>query len=230
MLFPLINHEQKFIVCWNAKAGCTAVKRWYLETIGIDPTTVNPHVFLGQRQLKPTPDQMEEFWRDYYKFIVCRNPWKRIVSYYKNKKVAVWWKNSTWPIDTRRQDMNSEDFTFRDLVTFVCDTPDQYLEQHLQSQTSELGAIKFDQIVKLEDYATGMNLVCDHLGIQTRDFRNPNKTLETVNKINVSDLPPKEFNVDNMPSYECFYDDELRNMVGKKFKNDVEYFSYKFED
>jgi len=63
-----------------------------------------------------------------------------------------------------------------------------------------------------------------------RDFRNPNKTLETVNKVNVSDLPPKEFNTDNMPSYDCFYDDELKDMVGQYFKNDIEYFSYKFED
>jgi len=230
MLFPLINQDKKFIAFWNAKAGCTALKRWYLETIGINTNTVNPHVYLGQRQIKPTPEQINEYWGDYYKFIVCRNPWKRIVSYYKNKKVAVWWKNSTWPIDIRQQNMNSENFTFRDLVNFVCDTPDQYLEQHIQSQTSELGDLKFDKIVRLEDYANGMNHVCDHLGIDVRDFRNPNKTLETANKVNVSDLSPKEFNTDNMPSYECFYDDELKEMVGQYFKKDIEYFSYKFED
>tara|TARA_A100001515_G_C4578110_1_gene212101 strand:+ start:874 stop:1566 length:693 start_codon:yes stop_codon:yes gene_type:complete len=230
MLYPLINPHKKFIVCWNAKAGCTAVKRWYLQTMGVDPDSVNPHVFLAQRAPKFNTAQLDELYPDYYRFIVCRNPWKRIVSYYKNKKVAVWWKNSTWPIDIRQQNMNSEDFTFRDLVNFVCDTPDQYLEQHLQSQTSELGDMKFDQIVRLEDYADGMNQVCDHLGIDVRDFRNPNKTLETENKVNVSDLPPKEFDTDNMPSYDCFYDDELRDMVEQYFKNDIEYFSYKFED
>ena len=75
-----------------------------------------------------------------------------------------------------------------------------------------------------------MNQICDILEINHRDFSNPNKTLETTNKVNVSDLNPKQFTSDNMPSYECFYDDELRNMISEKFKKDIEYFNYKFED
>ena len=63
-----------------------------------------------------------------------------------------------------------------------------------------------------------------------KDFSNPNKTLETDNKSLVCDVRPKEFNGNNMPSYECFYDEELRQMVAEKFKNDIKYFNYKFED
>jgi|TARA_R110000824_G_scaffold81370_1_gene204553 hypothetical protein len=230
MFLPLINKDKNFIVFWNAKAGCSAVKRWYLGTVDIDPNSVSPHKFLASRQSMLTAPEIKTSYSDYYKFIVCRNPWRRIVSYYKNKKVAVWWKNKTWPIDVRINNTNSEDFSFRDLVTFVCKTPDHFLEQHIQSQTSGLDNVKFDKIVKLEDYSRQMNLVCDELGIDHRDFSNPNKTLETDNKSLVCDVRPKEFNGNNMPSYECFYDEELRQMVAEKFKNDIKYFNYKFED
>ena len=229
MLLPLINHEKRFIVCWNAKAGCTAVKRWYLSTIGVNPDDVNPHKFLTSVMV-PSGHQIQNEFKDYYKFIVCRNPWRRIVSYYKNKKVAVWWKNKTWPIDVRDRTLNSENFTFRQLVEYVYKTPDRFLEQHVQSQTSNLDGINFDKIVKLENFSLQMNDVCDKLKIDNRDFTNPNKTLETGNKTIVSDLNPKEFTDDNMPSYECFYDENLKEMISFKFKKDIEFFNYKFED
>ena len=47
MFYPLVNREKKFIAFWNAKAGCTAVKRWYLNTIGLDYQNLNPHKFLA---------------------------------------------------------------------------------------------------------------------------------------------------------------------------------------
>jgi len=230
MLLPLVNDEKKFIVFWNAKAGCTAVKRWYLGTIGIDPDTVNPHKFLAARASRLSSADIQENYKDYYKFIVCRNPWKRIVSYYKNKKVDVGWKNKTWPIDTRITGMNTESFTFKEIVDFVCSTPDLFLEQHVRSQTSEINDIKFDKIVKLENFSRDMTEVCDTLNIEYRNFSNPNKTRETTNKIEAFNLRPSEFSELNMPSYECFYDDDLKSMIADKFKNDIEYFDYKFED
>tara|TARA_A100001515_G_C4585206_1_gene214251 strand:+ start:298 stop:993 length:696 start_codon:yes stop_codon:yes gene_type:complete len=231
MFLPLINDDKKFVVFWNAKAGCTAVKRWYLSTVGIDPDTVNPHKFLASKQSYFNQFEVKRrLESDYYTFIVARNPWKRIVSYYKNKKVEVGWKNTTWPIDVRIRDMNSENFSFRDLVEFVCKTPDNYLEQHLQSQTSQLDGVRFDNIVRLENYKNGMEKVCDILDISQRDFRNTNKSKVTSNKELVCDLRPSDFSEDNMPTYECFYDEELKNKVAKKFAKDIQFFNYNFED
>ncbi len=235
MFYPLVNREKKFVVFWNAKAGCTAVKRWYLNTIGLDYKSLNPHKYLvshprygGSPLFYATRQQLDDEYKNYFKFIVCRNPWARLVSYYKNKKIQVGWKNKTWPIDIRMKDLNSEHFSFRDLVNFVDKTPDVFLEQHLRSQTSDLGGIRFDAIVKLERFEDEMNKVCDWLGVQERNFENTNKNLVTFNEKECCDMKPSEFGDDFMPSYESFYDDELKKIVANKFKSDIMYFDYVF--
>jgi hypothetical protein len=237
MFYPLVNREKKFIVFWNAKAGCTAVKRWYLNTIGLDYKNLNPHKHLishptygGDPRFYANRQQLFGEFRNYYKFIVCRNPWARIVSYYKNKKIQVGWKNKTWPIDIRIRDLNSENFTFEELVKFVDKTPDPYLEQHLKSQTSDLGGIEFHKIVKLENFSEDMGSICDLLKINQRNFENTNKNLLTTGGITCYNMKPNEFSDKFMPSYKNFYNDELKEIVNNKFKYDVEFFNYKFED
>ncbi len=237
MFYPLVNREKKFIAFWNAKAGCTAVKRWYLNTIGLDYQNLNPHKFLasnanygGTPEYYASRQQIDNEYKDYFKFIVGRNPWARLASYYKNKKIQVGWKNKTWPIDTRIRNMNSENFTFRELVMFIDRTPDQFLEQHIRSQTSDLNGIVFNRLVRLENFKTDMTHICNLLDIKERNFENTNKNTLTSGGQLCCDRTPSEFNEEFMPSYHYFYDDELKEIVGNKFKSDVDFFKYKFED
>lgn len=230
---PLVNDKKKFVVFWNAKAGCSTVKRWYLNTLGIDTEELNVHKFLDTAQFAMnkhnTYVEKKIKEENYYTFIVCRNPWKRIVSYYKNKKILMGHKNRTWPIDTRVRDLNSENYTFKDLVLSVYKTPDMFLEEHLQSQMYGLDNIDFDKIVKLEHFESGMIEVCKHLDIKERNFKNKNKSPVTSYEKKVFNIEPKEFK-SNLPSYEMFYNDTLKKIVTKKFKKDIDFFDYKFED
>lgn len=232
-LRPLVNDDKKFVVFWNAKAGCSAVKRWYLNSMGIDTKDVNVHKFLNTPQFAMNKNNYLVEYKikkeNYYTFIVCRNPWKRIVSYYKNKKVMMGHKNKTWPIDTRIRDFNSENLSFRELVYHVYKTPDHFLEEHLQSQMYGLGDVKFDKVVRLENFNKDMTEVCDFLKIENRDFRNTNKSPITEFDKLVCDLKPNEFK-NNLPPYQMFYDDKLKKIVEKKFKRDIEFFNYRFED
>jgi len=232
-LRPLVNDEKRFVVFWNAKAGCTAVKRWYLSTVGIDPDQVNVHKILETNDFKNNKNYYSVLHKieneKYFSFIVCRNPWKRIVSYYKNKKVLVGHKNKTWPIDVRDKNLNSENFSFKDLVRYVYKTPDHFLEEHLQSQMYGLDNIKFNKVVRLENFKNEMNEICDILDIDKRDFRNTNKSPITSFDGHAYDMTPKEFG-DNLPSYEFFYNDILKKIVEKKFQRDVNNFNYRFED
>lgn len=237
MFYPLVNKEKKFVVFWNAKAGCSAVKRWYLNTIGLDYEKLNPHKFLmshprygGVPEYYSNREELDGKYKDYYKFIVARNPWSRLVSYYKNKKIQVGWKNKTWPIDIRIKNLNTENITFRQLVYFVSKTPDEFLEQHIRSQTSDLHGIEFDYIVKLENFEKDMNHVCNILGISQRNFENKNKNIITGNAHQCYDMKPKEFSEDFMPSYEYFYNEQLKRLVSEKFENDINFFNYRFEE
>ena len=69
----------------------------------------------------------------------------------------------------------------------------------------------------------------DFLKIENRDFRNTNKSPITEFDKLVCDLKPSEFK-NNLPPYQMFYDDKLKKIVEKKFKMDIEFFNYRFED
>ena len=94
MLHPLVSHKYKFICFWNAKCGCGTVKSWFLNLHGIHEWEYSPHSEINKHT--PTVSKSELFQyplNEYYKFIIVRNPWNRLVSYYKNKKILMRHKN-----------------------------------------------------------------------------------------------------------------------------------------
>ena len=46
----------------------------------------------------------------------------------------------------------------------------------------------------------------------------------------VYDIRPLDFNKEDLPSYEYFYNDELKSIVKQSYIDDVSNFNYKFED
>ena len=232
MFNPLINHEYKFICFWNAKSACGTVKTWFLNLKGVFEWDYSPHSEVSKYTDKITKNQLVEYpYNDYYKFTVVRNPWKRLVSYYKNKKIVMRHKNINFHIDKARPGY-SGDITFEELVKFIYDTPDFRREDHVISQYYGLENVKFDKIVKVENFHDDMEQVKKDLNISLNfDFKNqyhqPPSPLSN-SKDYVFNKKPLDFNNNDLPSYEYFYNDELKDLVYKSYKNDVEMFNYNF--
>tara|TARA_R110000824_G_scaffold372543_2_gene562698 strand:+ start:962 stop:1666 length:705 start_codon:yes stop_codon:yes gene_type:complete len=234
MLHPLVSHKYKFICFWNAKCGCGTVKSWFLNLHGIHEWEYSPHSEINKHT--PTVSKSELFQyplNEYYKFIIVRNPWNRLVSYYKNKKILMRHKNMNFNINTK-ENIYTGDITFNELVNYINNIPDLHREDHVRSQFSDLDEINFDKIVKLENFHNDMNDVINKLNLPNNinfsEFFHQSPSPSSISTKLVYDVKPLEFIHNDLPSYEYFYNNDLINIVSTAYSDDIIKFNYKFKD
>ena len=234
MFNPLVSDKYKLICFWNAKCACGTIKTWFLNLHGTYDWDYSPHAEVSKHSTAITKHSLSESpYKDYYKFVVVRNPWKRLVSYYKNKKILMRHKNLNWPIE-RGVPRYSGDITFREMVNLISTIPTDRREDHIINQHHGLGGIVFDEIVKIENFDADMSVVSKRLNLPVDfDF---NTTYHfppspvSASQDYVFDKKPLDFDHENLPSYEYFYNDELINTVKESYKDDIEAFNFKFLD
>jgi hypothetical protein len=132
-------------------------------------------------------------------------------------------------VDLRTKELPSPETTFEELVRWVCRVPDRYLEPHLRPQTHARLGIDFDQIVRIEKWQEDIERLEAELGLPSLDAgTSTNRTQYSEGGELVFARRPSAF--DGVPQYKWFYNDELRELVGRKYRNDVESLGYRFED
>lgn len=146
----------------------------------------------------------EETWNSYFTFSFVRNPWDRIIS---------------WIFYSNRME---SDPTGKVLQPHQQHLPDEYVRIKLKNPkpywvkntyTSLLGIKpnkkhKLDFIGKTENMKNDLNFIRDKLKIQ-KDIKILNKTKHRKH-------------------YTEYYDDNTMRLIGELFKDDIEYFGYKF--
>jgi chondroitin 4-sulfotransferase 11 len=216
----MISHEHKCIFIHIPKTGGTSIELLF------DPKA-------NKRDVKWKHYTSSEFKRDtprkfktYYKFSIVRNPWALCYSMYN----YMWNSNKFWPRKEReRKKKNGNShvlgWSFKQWILsdeFQGITPDtrsvfqpfggrKILPHKDQFDWIYKGAetIVLDKLCRTETLDKDFQDVCGALGIKAQEVPHANKSLA--------------------PSYTEVYNEEMINVVFKKFKRDVVFFGYSFE-
>lgn len=136
----------------------------------------------------------------YYKFGFVRNPWSRVVSLY-----------------LRNEGIQMKDkLSFEEFVNWIQNSSDTCIhpstkKNQLDWFTDREGNVLVDFIGKFENLESDWDIISKKLGINKK-------------------LPHKNNTNSNTKHYSEFYTEETRDIIHNKFKVDIEYFGYTFED
>ena len=219
MLF--VDDKRKVIYCEVPKVACTSWKVLFANLSGnvsedewprihnlVHATSYYPKY--GFKHLwQYSPAEREERLKNYYKFMVVRNPYSRIVSAWENKFKAhtgqsKWYHENVgrYIIKKYRENPSNaslatgSDVRFEELVKFVGnpdETKQSRFDLHFWHQMSICSPclIKYDYIAKLETLQEDIDTIMEHItpGVKTQlPFLNANKrgdaSASEIEKIN----------------------------------------------
>lgn len=197
-------------ICWNRIAKCcsTTISRVLKEY------SVNGVV--QGHSAKSTPEKKRIFhwghcpygpekWDGYFKFCFVRNPWDRLLSSYISKV-----RNKQGGCSAYLQSFE-QNIPFIEFVKIVQDYYD--LDRHLMPMHDLVMGKDFsnmDFIGRFENFEEDFLFVLETTGLVRKDVPHRNKTKHK--------------------HYTEYYDEETRDIVGKVYKRDIEYFGYEFGD
>ena len=124
-------------------------------------------------------DMMEALFgpKAFYRFTVCRNPYARLVSAYRDKivpedtpiKEAVGRLKALYCAVNDLRPSEAMPFTFEMFVQAIGHDRPEMMDRHWQPQTMVtcVDLLRYDTIARLEDRATAFPAICERLGVDT---------------------------------------------------------------
>ena len=175
-----------------------------------------------------------------YVFIIVRNPYHRMVSFYNNKIIYA----GVSPYELDRQtyekpvviphlNAGNTHMSFRQFIELVGKIEVLLADRHLLPQYAGVESMKFDYVVRCESYAKDVKSVCDVLELDYEKYAklNVNHFPRTDISDFAADQPALWFHEHGIPRrYDVFYDDALEEIVWNQYQKDFELFGYERRD
>lgn len=230
MILALVDDQNRLIMDWSAKAGCTIATKMFFRHMGLlmeaetyDAWIHNYREQIFYRTHRVTPDKLRD--PAYFRFKVVRDPFARATSSY------IYAMYNDFFIDQRTGKL--ADMSFRDFVGVLQRIDVRHCNIHLAQQKRdyeyEIPGV-FDVICRLEDLesdlvrvnaATGLNLSVNGLGSDHHTQR----TRESPGCI--GDEPWSRV-IDRIPDYWFFYTDDLIEKVRTVYADDCSTYGYEW--
>ncbi len=208
----MISHEHKFIFVHVPKSGGTSVEN-ELALSGPRHNTA-----LQYREHFP------EIWERYLSFAFVRNPWDRVLSYYTFRRqvrqleaeASLTFKE--WLLRTAENvragnhaALNAELAPVYGVGTLVENDPEGWrvkFDNALHMLSDERGNVIVDFVGRFERLQQDFDVVCEKIGVER-------SVLPVLNK------------TEHGP-YWSYYDEDCRRLVAELFRDDIEYFDYRY--
>ena len=229
----IVSNEHRFVYFIVQKAACSSVKTALLPLFDLDtghyektlrdgsPIVKIHELFDGSehqiRRARFVRRLEAGEYRDHFKFVFVRNPWDRLVSLYFQKVAGTGG-------DYGGPDLNPPGverrfylgMPFAEYVEAVCATPDKEANPHFRSQhlvvcPRENGEILADFVGHFENLPQDFSRVAERIGAPHLEL--PHRLRSRARK---------------KRPYSDFYDARLRDLVGERFREDIETFGYSF--
>ena len=251
----ILNSEFNFIYCPVSKVACSSFREMMVLLSNdlkakqkLADGSLDVHYYalnnLGLDQYGYQRRQEIVNNQKYFKFVIVRNPWSRLVSGYFNKFVEDFWINNE-PFDKSvvksvYQSQNlpldyQKSITFRQFMEYCYRTEDMEMNPHWRPQHLFLGDIKFDFIGRFENLQQDFEYIKQKTNIpldlprRRPTVRNKNIYSNLDSKTNCSDYYPADFiRLNVCPNYQQFYTPDLIELVRERYQEDITRFNYDF--
>lgn len=222
MVWYLVDEKNKVIFGWNAKCGCSHIKKiFYYLTGDKDLNTIHrPSNYIVPKLL----DDLNK----YTVIMIIRNPYERLVSGFLNK----FRKND----EAFKMLGNNIIPTFNNLIIYIKD--DKYIRNawfvhHFYPQTyrDPYNILNYDNLIIYDisniDYNFIEELYKKKIPDDIKNFRGKQQTghRPKIDK-DVTNLILSEYE-DCRPYTRCFYNDDIKSTVDLIFKDDFDFFRKK---
>lgn len=218
MLFS-VDTNNKIIFGWSAKCGCSHIMNiyWFLQNGNTD------NVIHTSRDSNDLPNDIE----NYTTLIICRNPYKRIVSgfldkYSKKGQFRELWKNQTITFSQFVDELENNKWEMIDRHHFTPQTTENFNKKILLSKI-----IKFYDICDI-DYEYIENLYNKKIPEAVMNKKEGHERVNRIEPQKILDQPVYDLNLDDYVtsnvSIKNFYNEEIKQKVFNFYINDFNFF------
>ena len=212
----MINQDKRFVAIASPKCGSTAVRSWFLQTVGADRAPLSAiTTYMVDGESLPA-------LRGYERILFVRDPLRRLVGFYWNWVVR---DSTKWCFLDDRRKHSLEGATFRDLIEAI-DRACRHrlvLQHHLLAQVAGLPTDRPpDHLALVERLDAELAALNRRFGLTGYDAAQPHgRPMDSTLAEPVMDRRPDEFDPRRAPPFERFYDADLAATARRCFAEDV---------
>jgi len=230
--------------------GLFFVAHWYTKFFGLHDTSI---ILSDEKYIRffidcyrySTKKLLSEVQADehYFKFVIAREPYSRIVSAYVDKfcgdDLYKPWVQEVISSVKEGKDEPSE-ISFSQFLDYLIEHDNDSVNRHWRRQNFILSDVKMDKIINLKNINKGLLEVNSQLNIEnTIHQKAPNQAqkygsnpknveLSFTGEISNVELMKEKTKIGNFPTKEQFYNAELKDKVKHIYKEDFDRFSFDF--
>ena len=224
----LVCDRYQFIYCPIPKVACSSIKQWLLALHGMTGEGHALHDIAAGRFSLRVHQRPKRALRRYFKFAFVRNPWTRLVSAYLNKFVVPFPPEleAVKRVLSHVGAAPEQGISFHQFVKYLqgSDLPNENV--HWRPQTLFLPK-DLHFLGKFERLLGAFDFVQRRLGTRGPLFHSNKSACTWSCAARCGTLTSRELrSLGTLPHYPAFYTDELIEVVGKLYADDVRQFRY----